>query len=178
MNQKEHDRTDNIHFYPIGLGAKNEILEVGKGKQFHSMGVNRNITTFKIMTLSSIYRMLSPMHGEEAVIDYLKFDIEWEEWNVIPELIESGIFDKVRQMSVEIHLSNGINESLNELRRDVKILQRLEKEGNMVRFDSKVNAYTLASFVNMGNITGAFAYEIAWYNRKYHHSQPPLFSES
>lgn len=178
MGQKEHDRTDNIHFYPIGLGAKNEVLELGKGKQFHSMAVDKNITTFKVMTLSSIYRTLSPMHGEEAVIDYLKFDIEWGEWNVIPELIESGILDKVRQMSIEIHLTNGINADLNDLKRDVKILQRLEKEGNMVRFDSKMNAYTLASFEKMGNITGAFAYEMAWYNRKYHHSPPPLDSES
>jgi len=76
MDKEEHDRTSKIHFYPVGLGARNEVLELGKGKQINSLNLNSSLTNFKLMTLSSIYRTLSPMHGEMAIIDYLKIDIE------------------------------------------------------------------------------------------------------
>ncbi len=169
MNQKEHNHTSKIHFYPIGLSAKDETLRVGgKGKQLHLMNTN-NITTFDVMTLSSIYRMLSPMHGENTIIDYLKIDIESEEWNVIPQLIESGILDKVRQMGVEIHLTHRENENLKDFRKEANILYRLETEGGMTRFDSKLNAFSNVTFKEMGNLTGYYAHEIAWFNRKYHH---------
>lgn len=168
MTQKEHNRTSRIHFYPIGLSDKDETLRVGgKGKQLHLMNVN-NITTFNVMTLSSIYRMLSPMHGENTTIDYLKIDIESEEWNVIIDLIESGILEKVRQMGVEIHLTQRENQNLTEFKKEANILYRLETEGGMTRFDSKLNAFSIVTFKEMGNQTGYYAHEIAWYNRKYH----------
>jgi len=170
MDKGEHNRTSKIHFFPIGVGAGNEILELGKGTQITSMNKNSTTKTFKMMTLSSIHQMLSPMHGKGAIIDYLKVDIEGGEWNVIPELIKSGILDKVRQMSMEIHLTNEENQTLSELRKNVKTLYTLEKEGGMVRFDSKLNGISRVNFKNMGNMTGHYAYEMAWYNRKYNHN--------
>ena len=168
MDEEKHNRTSNIHFFPIGLGDRNEVLEIGKGKQIHSMNLYSNKTSFKIMTLSSIYQMLSPMHGKEAIIDYLKIDIEWEEWNVIPELIESGILERVRQMGIEIHLNDLENATLPQLRNEVKILDRLESEGGMVRFDSKGNGQSVVTFKEMNGITEFYAYEMAWYNKKCH----------
>ena len=172
MDKEEHDHTSKIHFYPIGLGPRNEIIELkGKGgQQITSMNKNSKRTSFKMMTLSSIYRMLSPLHGKSAIIDYLKFDIEGGEWNVIPDLIKSGILDKVRQMGIEIHLPNEGNQTLSELQKHVKILHTLEGEGGMVRFDSKLNGISRVTFKNMGGITGHYAYEMAWYNKKYHHN--------
>jgi len=170
MDKEEHDHTSKIHFYPIGLGARNEIIEIGKGGKIISMNKNSKTTSFKMMTLSSMYRMLSPIHGEEAIIDYLKFDIEGGEWNVIPDLIKSGILGKVRQMGIEIHLTNEGNQTLPELRRNVKILHTLEKLGGMIRFDSKLNGISRVTFKKMANMTGYFAFEMAWYNKKYHHN--------
>jgi len=170
MDKEEHSRTPNIHFFPIGLGAHNEVLELGKGAQIKSMNLNSTKTSFKLMTLSSIYRMLSPIHGEGAIIDYLKFDIEGGEWNVIPELIKSGILDKVRQMGIEIHLTNRRYQTLAELKENVKILNILEEEGGMVRFDSKRNGFSKVMFEEMDNMPGYFAYEMAWYNEKYYNN--------
>lgn len=167
MNKEKHNRTPNIHFYPIGLGARNEVLKLGEGRQINSMNLKDNITRFEIMKLSSIYRMLSPMHGEEPIIDYLKIDIESGEWDVIPELIESGILDRVRQMGIEIHLTSGENLTLLEFQKEAKILHKLEKEGGMVRFDSKENLISNITFKNFGNMKGYFAHEMAWYNKKY-----------
>ena len=170
MDKEEHNRTSKIHFYPIGLSFRNEVLELGKGGPIHSMNANSNATSFKMLTLSSIYRILSStMHGENATIDYLKIDIESSEWDVIPELIESGVLDRVRQMSMEIHLSNQGSQTLAELRKSAKLLRRLETEGDMIRFDSKPNGISSATFTEIGNMKGYFAFELAWYNKKYHH---------
>lgn len=172
MDKEEHNRTSKIHFYPIGLGARNEVLEPNKGRQlkvYSWRGGNHTIPSMKIATLSSIYQMLSQMHGGEAIIDYLKIDIDWEEWSVIPELIESRILDRVRQFGMEIHLTIEGNPNMTEYRKQAKILQRLEKEGGMVRFDSQINGISKIEFKNMGNVTGYYAYELAWYNNKYYH---------
>ena len=42
--------------------------------------------------------MLAPYHGKDAVIDYLKMDIEFAEWEAIPQIISSGMLAKVRQL--------------------------------------------------------------------------------
>ena len=63
-------------------------------------------------SLDSIYRMLATAatankerhHDDDAVIDYLKMDIEWDEWAVLPQIIGSGMLAKIRQLTVEFHL--------------------------------------------------------------------------
>ena len=59
---------------------------------------------WKGATLASIYDTLSTRHGH-VIIDYLKIDIEFDEWSVLPDLIASGMTSKVRQMGVELHLN-------------------------------------------------------------------------
>lgn len=172
MDKEEHNRTAKIHFYPIGLGAQNEVLELNKGRQligYSWQGTNNTKTSMRIMTLSSIYQMLSPMHGAKTIIDYLKIDIDWEEWAVIPDLIESGILDRVRQIGMEIHLTMQGKPRLTVHQNEAKLLRRLEKEGGMIRFDSKINGLSKIQFKEFDNMTGYFAYEIAWYNKKYYH---------
>jgi hypothetical protein len=120
--------------------------------------------------------MLNSGHGDgnDGIIDYLKIDVETAEWRVLPQIVESGMMDKVKQLSVEIHLPNGSDDenvdrnfSLDEYRKLAGILQSLEKYG-LVRFDSKRNPWS----VGVGKATGLlgddapFAYEIAWFNSK------------
>jgi len=125
-------------------------------------------------TLSSIYTMLSPLHGENALIDYLKVDVEADEWDALPQVIDSGILDRVRQMGMEIHLS-GNDRSLDQYREEVKMVRRLETETNMVRFDSKVNHQAKTEFRKLNNLTGHYAFELAWYNSKLYGVSPESF---
>ena len=101
-------------------------------------------------TLSSIYQLLVPLHGN-AVIDYLKMDIESAEWEAIPQIVSSGMMAKVRQLGVEIHLSG--NEALSHYRNLVGIIKSIEDTG-MVRFDSKYNPWFSS---------GPYCFEIAFY---------------
>jgi hypothetical protein len=113
-------------------------------------------------TLSSIYNMLKPLHGG-VVIDYLKMDIEATEWRVLPQIIESGMMDRVRQLAVEIHLD--LDKSLSIYRHQAGIIQSLENYG-MIRFDSKKNMFTMVDFNQVEHLAAAVDYEIAWYNGK------------
>ncbi len=81
--------------------------------------------------------MLSPVHGNDTIIDYLKMDMERGEWGVIPQLMESGIqMDRVRQIGLEVHLGDYYaDQSLEEYLEELKILRRMEVEGGFVRFD-------------------------------------------
>ena len=146
MEAADHNRTEKIHFFRTGLSGKDE---------------ERNDQGWKVKTLSSIYSKLKPQHGA-AVIDYLKIDIEWAEWDVIPQIIRSGMLDNIRQMGIEIHLYS--DKPLEEQLKYVSIIKSIEDHG-MVRFNSKINPTSGVRYA-MG-VDGHFAYELAWYNSKF-----------
>ncbi|XP_046450333.1 probable methyltransferase-like protein 24 [Daphnia pulex] len=148
MNVSNHNRTEAIHFYQMALDDVDKD-EWNKSKSIPSR------------TLASIYDMLNSLHGgDSSVIDYLKIDVETTEWRVLPQIIESGMMDKVRQLAVEIHLD--CDKSIRHCRQQAGILQSLEGYG-MVRFDSKPNMYS-KSIMNNDSVFNS--YEIAWYNNR------------
>ncbi|XP_057368650.1 uncharacterized protein LOC130689727 [Daphnia carinata] len=145
MNQPPHNHSPAIHFYDWGLGDRD--VKLSNNWQIHS--------------LSSIYNNLSAWHGR-VIIDYLKIDIESAEWNALPEIMNSGMVSKIRQLGVEIHLDS--RASLEKHREWAKILRSLEHMG-MVRFDSKRNPWYTGAFEKF-RLSGSFGHEIAWYNSK------------
>lgn len=150
MNTSDYNHTKAIHFYQLALDSvdKNEW---------------NGINYIPSRTLSTIYNMLKSQHGE-AVIDYLKIDIEGAEWRVLTQILQSGMFDKVRQLGVEIHIGN--DRTIDEYKKKAGILQSLEDYG-MVRFDSKLNIISMRNFTEIpGHHVAPMAYEIAWYNSK------------
>lgn len=148
MGAEDHDHSAKIHFYSWGLGNRDEITD----------------NDWKVFSLSSIYKNLTAKHGAK-IIDYLKIDIEFAEWDVLPQIMESGMLAKVRQLGVEIHLPD--DEPIENYRAKAKILRSLELMG-MVRFDSKYNPWYKGDFVQL-KLQGSFGYEIAWYNSKLLH---------
>jgi len=149
-NEKDHDRGDIIHFYHIGLSNKEETTD--KGWNLHS--------------LSSIYKNFSIFyHNERKIIDYLKIDVESYEWKVLPQIIESGMLDRVRQIGIEFHLPTARNTTLSDLRALVRIVKSLEDHG-MIRFDSKLNPNSEGIIYPMIDKRDYSCYEIAWYNSR------------
>ena len=147
MDQADHQHSKRIQFYNLGLGHEDVV---------------RNGWNMK--TLSSIYKMLQPKHGD-MVIDYLKIDIEGDEWDVINNIISSGILPKVRQMGVEIHMWP-VNATMSYYRNLIKTLQLLEANG-MVRFNSIINPSSF-KHVDAFGFTDYTCYEIAWYNSQHY----------
>ena len=143
----DHDRSDNIHFYNMGIASQN---------------IDRGFNGRNLRTLSAVYEMLKSRHGE-VNIDYLKMDIEFGEWDVLPQILQSGMMDKVVQLAVEIHFKPDGN--INWHRRFVQIIKSIEDYG-MVRFSSTVNVLA-QKVVNDVGVEFHSAYELAWYNNRY-----------
>lgn len=144
MGIDHHDHSPRIHFYRWGLST-----------------VEDESTKWVMHTFSYIYNNLTSRHGHR-IIDYLKVDIEQDEWQVVPNLIEHGILSNVRQLGLEIHLP--ASDQIEEYREKAKVLRSLENMG-MVRFDSKFNPWYAQNFTEI-KVSGYGAYEIAWYNSK------------
>ena len=62
----DHERSKHVHFFRMGL--------------YHE-DIEMDDRGWKLKTLSSIYELFKPVHGE-VLIDYLKIDIEEAEWKV------------------------------------------------------------------------------------------------
>lgn len=147
MKIGRHDHSPGIHFYNWGLSDGDKVQMGPTG------------TEWQMYSLSSVYDILSDRHGPK-VIDYIKMDIEGYEWEVLPNIIATGMLSKIRQLAFEIHLPNY---AVEEFRKLVRIIRSLESMG-MVRFDSKYNPWYLANFTHLQLWRQPAGYEIAWYN--------------
>lgn len=156
MGVGNHNRSGKIHFYNIGLDGEDRVHPE---------------TNWQMKTATSIYRMLSPLHGE-TIIDVFKMDIEFSEWRVIPQMIRSGFLSRtVKQMAVEIHFS--ADDSLETFRQRVGILQKLESSlssetGGFVRFSSRPNPWLRRPIPILNGKNNYIGYELAWYNSRYY----------
>ena len=106
--------------------------------------------------------MLKPRHGN-ASIDYLKMDVEFAERDVIPQILQSGMLDKVKQLGLEIHFGD-----IDEFQRYARVIKSIEDYG-MVRFNSKVNLMApKIKHPDLEDLEFYSAYELAWYNSRYY----------
>jgi Methyltransferase domain len=148
MDMKDSNYTANIHFYQMGISDHD---------------TDQGPNGWKMRSLDSIYKMLEAKHGPEAVIDYLKIDIEGAEWHTLPQMLRTGMFDKVKQLGVEVHY--WAYSSFEEYRNGVKVLKSLEDYG-FVRFSSRVNIW-MKSHIAILQREDYNGYELTWYNQKF-----------
>ena len=151
LKKPNHNHSKHIHFYNIGLGSEDTVDGDG----------------WKLKTLDSIYQMLVPVHGER-VIDYLKIDIEWEEWEVMKQIIDSGMLSKVRQLGIELHLPNKDGSvsydrylTIKHYRSLVKLVKSIEER--MIRFSSRGIPWGAREIKGLDNFFGNVCFEIAFY---------------
>jgi hypothetical protein len=153
MGVEDHNRTEKIHFFNIGLSGV-DGLHPTKG--------------WNMKTASSIYQMLATSHGSSTPIDVLKMDVEFSEWDAIPQMLRSGFLaDKVKQLAVEIHF--GPEDPLEIYQHRVRILQELEGTGGFVRFSSRPNPWLLRPISILGGGKREYiGMELAWYNSRFY----------
>lgn len=153
INEKDHDRSKRVHFFNTALHTTDTEMTV-----FINTSASEK---WKMRTLSSIHESLMSRHGH-AIIDYLKLDVLGNEWNVLPQIIQSGILSKVRQLTIKTVLKR--EESLRGFRKQVRMLQTIEKDG-MVRFHSRALVWYVKYVPALGVRTNS-NFEIAWYNSR------------
>ncbi|ESP02337.1 hypothetical protein LOTGIDRAFT_172217 [Lottia gigantea] len=84
MNTKAHNRSNLVHFIPIGIAGTNKVINNG----------------WKVLPLSDILKDLG--HKKED-LQVLKMDIEAWEWDTIPNLIQTNSISHIKQLFVEFH---------------------------------------------------------------------------
>ena len=123
-----------------------------------------------IQSLTAIYANLGKLHGRDAVIDYLALRIDWPEWDILPQLVRSGMMDKVRQLNAEFHFPNASlfcsGQSTGAFQQLFYALRSIEKYG-MMRFDSRPNLFHRNVEDAVNQTGGSFAHQITWYNSRF-----------
>jgi hypothetical protein len=106
---------------------------------------------------------------QPTLIDVLKMDIEFYEWDAIPQMLRSGFLAyKVKQLAVEIHFN--ANDTLETFRRYAGILQDLESIGRFVRFSSRPNPWLKRPISILGGQEDYVGMELTWYNSIFYNS--------
>jgi len=156
MTQPDHQHKANIWFKSIGLSGQNGVVT---RKRFERR-------PWPMKTLDKIYAMnvKKGLHGSDMTIDYLKVDIEFDEWSSIPQWIASGMLTRVKQIGLEIHFQHYY--SIETYREYVSQLQALEDIG-FVRFSSRANIYTRPAHIDSLSTTDYLNFELAFYNRNF-----------
>lgn len=86
INMSNHYHTKGVQFFNLGLGnGDHEFDQAADGGP-----------GYRLQSLEQIYNRLRRYDGGHEVIDYLKIDIEEEEWNSLPQILESRILDKYK----------------------------------------------------------------------------------
>jgi hypothetical protein len=89
MGKADHRRGDKIWFYNAGI-AGNDAENNGRG--------------WKVRTLGSFYKELN---DTSKVIDYLKIDVEYSEWDALETALRDNpvnhVLDFTKQLGLEIH---------------------------------------------------------------------------
>lgn len=85
MNGSDYDRSETIHHYNMGLGIRDEHRD--------EVPLERG---WNLQSLSSIYQQMvkEGQHDSEHLIDYLKIDIEMDEWWALHDIMQSGYLKK------------------------------------------------------------------------------------
>lgn len=84
MKRETGKVSDKVWFYKVGISDKDWV----------------NDKQWEMKTLATIRRDLK---HENRTIDILKIDVEEAEWKAIPQMIDSGAADDIKQMAVELH---------------------------------------------------------------------------
>ena len=91
-NVEESVTHPNIHFKKMGLSGESGTL-----KNTAADGTVRQMPVLSLLDSIKLF-------GDEGKeITYLKIDIEGAEFGALPSMLESGVFEQVRQMGIEMH---------------------------------------------------------------------------
>lgn len=159
MDVGDHQHSARIQFYQLGLSGEN----YQKG-------------SWKMRTLSSIYEMLQSKHGQR-IIDYLKIDIEWSEWETFPQLFESGILSKVKQLAMDVHLNE--EATAQTFLRQYQMLRTLEEVFGFYKFSSRPNHWFGYEkyFPALGRHE-SIGFEMSWFNSNFLNHSAKIYNHN
>lgn len=125
MSAKAYRRSSNVWFYRIGIDGYTKVSNKG----------------WKLNTLSKIIKSLNDTN---AIIDYLKIDVEGSEWPSLAQMLSAGTLSKVKQLGMELHIKKTNTKSFFGI---YMTLKQLEDQG-FRRWHFALNLYRLKQTAN------------------------------
>ncbi|XP_070204718.1 probable methyltransferase-like protein 24 [Littorina saxatilis] len=95
-NLTDRRRNENVMFYLIGLGSHDTDTFEPRLNSYVA-----EPTKWKMRTLKTL---LQQMKHADRTIDLLKIDIESSEWQVIRNILDTGVLRQVKQLLLEWHI--------------------------------------------------------------------------
>ena len=92
MNVGKHKRHKNHLFEPIGIGIKSGVHE-GRSTLYGDK------TNYDVLTLADMMKRYNNDH-----VDIIRMDTEYAEWDVLQQWFKQGMFSKIDQLLLEIHM--------------------------------------------------------------------------
>ena len=168
-----HNWTNNVykpHQHYLNIMLSDEISNHKLVKLLSPKGEFVANQKTSVHTLYSISRVLDLLNKN---IDYLKIDIENNEWNVFTQIFNSEkgmkILENVNQIILEIHLSilSKVNQNLDknfeELLKIIKVFHNLNEAGFYVT--QYMNNEQTRDYVRVGNLTSQQYLEVLFVKR-------------
>ncbi|XP_006819456.1 putative methyltransferase-like protein 24 [Saccoglossus kowalevskii] len=89
----DHKHSERVWFFNTGLDAYNsdDVVRTVNGQQQH----------WKMRSLDKIFE---ENDHTDRIIEYLKFDIEKSEYAAIPQMLQTGVLNNVKQLAFEFHI--------------------------------------------------------------------------
>ena len=151
MTVENATRSELVTFYKKGLGQKKSVTSEN-GWQMDTLSgfiTELNDTEVSIRKMNIILRPIKRIIVEndvyvcfinilkdsycsfQKIIDFLKIDIEYSEWNSLVPMLADNILRNVKQFGIEIHKSemNKIATTLEQYEMQYKLLTGLEEQG-------------------------------------------------
>ncbi|CAH1796447.1 unnamed protein product [Owenia fusiformis] len=97
MKKESHMRSPSISFHNKGLSGKNE----------------KNWLGWEMKTMSTL---LKENGDDKKIIDILKIDCEYCEWEALSTMLDDGVLNNVKQLVFEWHITSGILRSKDEIK--------------------------------------------------------------
>ncbi|KAK7486300.1 hypothetical protein BaRGS_00022470, partial [Batillaria attramentaria] len=157
MKTESYQRSKLVKFFNIGIG--DEGTRGGGTWNISSYTVTRGNETWNISSFSKIREMLN---HTAAVIDVVKMDIEWGEWDALPSMIKEGQLVNVRQFAVEFHVEKEEQKDKRKLLTYLGILRNLQEIG-FRRYMTHMNPYGIPRALRHSEIESC-CYEVYFLN--------------
>jgi len=110
MGVTNHTHSEKVKFFNLGLGGSNNI----------------NKEKWTMRTFSSLRK---DQGHEEDIIDFLKFDIEGSEWEVIRNMYEDQSLRNVKQIAFVVHIDLRFYKSVSKWMMQLETLKLLNRAG-------------------------------------------------
>jgi len=158
MGVTNHTHSEKVKFFNLGLGGSNHI----------------NKRKWTMRTFSSL---LKDQGHEEDIIDFLKFDIEGSEWEVIRNMYEDQSLRNVKQIAFVVHIDLRFYKSVSKWMMQLETLKLLNRAG-FLKWHDHENQTTMRNTNRTGRgHLRPCCYELYYVNKRFApntHSLPLL----